>query len=142
MRQMMRFGTSFAFMPGEATDCNRNQVPDKCEILDGDLPDANGNGRSDECEGCLADFNSDGIVDVFDILGFLEDFENRTPYTDLNRDGSHSIFDVIAFLGLFDDEPIGVLSQGARIDIAFGEDALISGVGVLQIRTRVALPLR
>ncbi|MCA9299860.1 MAG: NHL repeat-containing protein, partial [Phycisphaerales bacterium] len=94
--------SAFDFMPGDASDCNRNHEPDGCEILAGLLPDTNGNGRADDCESCLADYNADGSVDVFDILDFLEDFENQTPFTDINRDGAHSIFDVIAFLAHFD----------------------------------------
>ncbi len=47
--------TGFAFMPGDATDCNRNQVPDSCDIASGFSRDMNLNGKPDECEGlCYA----------------------------------------------------------------------------------------
>jgi DNA-binding beta-propeller fold protein YncE len=42
--------TGFDFMPGDATDCNRNQRPDSCDIAQGFSADINNNGKPDECE--------------------------------------------------------------------------------------------
>lgn len=42
--------TGFDFMPGQATDCNMNLMPDRCDIIDGTSLDENGNDTPDECE--------------------------------------------------------------------------------------------
>jgi hypothetical protein len=42
--------TGFDFMPGEATDCNMNLLPDGCDITNGTSLDENENGTPDECE--------------------------------------------------------------------------------------------
>jgi hypothetical protein len=62
--------TGFDFMPGEATDCNRNGVADGCDIIRGASPDLNGNGVPDECESFSPDLDGDGLVDGAD-LGIL-----------------------------------------------------------------------
>ncbi|RMH14853.1 MAG: hypothetical protein D6695_00180 [Planctomycetota bacterium] len=51
---------------------------------------------------CVADWNEDGDLNFFDILQFLEDFNNQLPEADLNNDGEFNFFDMLDFLGLFD----------------------------------------
>ena len=50
---------------------------------------------------CTADWNDDGILDFFDVLGFLDDFSAGNPAADLNNDGAFDFFDVQAFLQSF-----------------------------------------
>ncbi|MGA1867590.1 MAG: hypothetical protein ACMUJM_03485 [bacterium] len=54
--------------PGDACkpDCNKNGMPDLCEIINGESPDCNGNDIPDSCdmaEGTSQDCNGDGIPD-------------------------------------------------------------------------------
>ncbi|MCH7813699.1 MAG: NHL repeat-containing protein, partial [Planctomycetes bacterium] len=44
--------TGFAFMPGSATDCNANTIPDACDIAAGTSLDLDGDGTPDECGAC------------------------------------------------------------------------------------------
>ncbi|MCP4247813.1 MAG: hypothetical protein GY778_12260, partial [bacterium] len=44
--------TGFAFMPGAATDCNANYIPDNCDIASGTSLDLDGDGTPDECGAC------------------------------------------------------------------------------------------
>ena len=50
-------------------DCNQNDIPDSCDIVDGTSADLDGNGRPDECDGeargsmRMADCNFNGIPD-------------------------------------------------------------------------------
>ena len=50
---------------------------------------------------CLADLNSDGVLDFFDIQAFLGMFAASDPAADFNGDGVLDFFDVQAYLGLF-----------------------------------------
>jgi len=50
---------------------------------------------------CDADWNGDGILDFFDVAGFLNAFSSEDPAADLNGDGLFDFFDVQEFLGLF-----------------------------------------
>lgn len=50
---------------------------------------------------CVADFNGDGTLDVFDVFSFLDAFNLNRPTADLNNDGVYDIFDVFIFLDLF-----------------------------------------
>jgi DNA-binding beta-propeller fold protein YncE len=55
--------TGFDFLPGQATDCNRNLLPDACDIASGFSLDRNRNGIPDECEtGTICYANCDGSV--------------------------------------------------------------------------------
>lgn len=64
--------------------------------------DLNGDGVPDQCgEECPADFNSDGLVDFFDVQGFLGAFASGNPAADMNGDTILDFFDLLAFLGLF-----------------------------------------
>ncbi|MCA9298621.1 MAG: PQQ-dependent sugar dehydrogenase, partial [Phycisphaerales bacterium] len=49
----------------------------------------------------VADWNNDGLIDIFDILGFVGDFSAGAPETDVNGDGFIDIFDVLTFLDWF-----------------------------------------
>ncbi len=50
---------------------------------------------------CVADWNGDGVLDFFDILGFLDDFSLGNPEADINGDGVIDFFDIQEFLQLF-----------------------------------------
>ena len=50
---------------------------------------------------CPADFTGDGLLDFFDISGFLNAYNTQDPSADFNHDGMYSFFDVSAFLGAF-----------------------------------------
>jgi hypothetical protein len=94
----LRFPTAFAFMPGDTTDCNFNQIPDECDFASGRLHDVDSNGAPDECAN---DCDSNGIRDEREILpagwrydcnlnGMLDDCELATgSATDF--DGDHLI---------------------------------------------------
>ncbi|MCI0632074.1 MAG: dockerin type I domain-containing protein [Phycisphaerales bacterium] len=53
-----------------ATDCNFNGIPDSCDIASGVLADTDGDGIPNACE-CPADVNSDGAVNVADLLAVI-----------------------------------------------------------------------
>lgn len=50
---------------------------------------------------CPADWNFDGLLDFFDVQGFLNSYSARQPAADLNHDGLFDFFDVQAFLAGF-----------------------------------------
>jgi hypothetical protein len=50
---------------------------------------------------CLADVNTDGVVNVADYLGFLQRYSTGHPRADLNGDGQVNIADYLTFLSLF-----------------------------------------
>jgi hypothetical protein len=57
-------------------DCNKNGIPDECDILSGTSLDLNGNGIPDECEEpppptCPADVNNSGAVDSDDLVAVI-----------------------------------------------------------------------
>ena len=56
---------------------------------------------SDQCSACLADFDSDGDLDFFDISSFIVAYSNDDPSVDFNDDGSLNFFDVSLFLEAF-----------------------------------------
>ncbi len=51
--------------------------------------------------GCDADFNSDGIVDFFDYLDFVDSFSAQAPAADYNNDGIIDFFDYLDFVDAF-----------------------------------------
>ena len=88
-------------------DCNRNCVDDAADITDGTSYDSNSNGIPDECE-CTADFDSDGDVDVRDLLELVSYWELvSTPEdaleTDLTEDGIVNIHDLLLLIEQFGD---------------------------------------
>ena len=50
---------------------------------------------------CTADFNTDSLVNIFDILAFLDAWTDADPRTDLNGDSSTNIFDILVFLQIW-----------------------------------------
>ncbi len=88
--------TGFDFMPGDPTDCNRNQVPDGCDIASGFSRDHNGNGRPDECE-CYADCDGNGARNVADYICFQTEFALGDPYADCDGNGVRNVNDYICF---------------------------------------------
>ncbi|MCA9300707.1 MAG: hypothetical protein KDA28_16675, partial [Phycisphaerales bacterium] len=51
---------------------------------------------------CLADWDLNGALDIFDVLGFLGSFDEGAPIADLTLDGAFDIFDVLTYLDLYD----------------------------------------
>ncbi|MCA9298906.1 MAG: metallophosphoesterase family protein, partial [Phycisphaerales bacterium] len=51
---------------------------------------------------CPPDVVPDGVLDIFDLLGFLQWFSTLDSRADWNGDTAHDIFDAVAFLGDFD----------------------------------------
>ncbi|OQC19692.1 MAG: hypothetical protein BWX69_02523 [Planctomycetes bacterium ADurb.Bin069] len=93
-------------------DCNKNGVPDACDIASGTSKDANGNGVPDECEGPAettfkrGDANADGKLDIADavrVLGYL--FGGGATQldcleaADANDDAMVNIADAVKILG-------------------------------------------
>lgn len=50
---------------------------------------------------CVADFNSDGVLDLFDVLDFLEAYDAEDLDADIDQSGSVDVFDLFGFLGGF-----------------------------------------
>ncbi len=57
-------------LPPDAPDCNRNGMPDACEIEIGHLLDLDDDGVPDVCE-CPMDFDGNGMVGFDDLVEFL-----------------------------------------------------------------------
>jgi DNA-binding beta-propeller fold protein YncE len=76
--------TGFDFMPGNTTDCNRNQLPDSCDIASGFSSDFNQNGVPDECErACYANCDISTVQPVLnanDFQCFLNAFATGSNY--------------------------------------------------------------
>lgn len=73
-RRIVRY--DFHPIAPDSPDCNRNSVPDACDIADGVLTDADGDGLPDRCgiRFRRADANADGLFDITDpvfTLGYL-----------------------------------------------------------------------
>jgi hypothetical protein len=53
-------------------------------------------------EPCTADWNSDGLVNFFDIVAFVADFGDQSPAVDLAAPlGVFNFFDMAAFIQLY-----------------------------------------
>lgn len=52
-------------------------------------------------ERCKADFNDDGLLDIFDIFAFLNAFTSEESDADLAPDGQFDFFDVLVYMGWF-----------------------------------------
>jgi len=50
---------------------------------------------------CTADWNDDGVLDFFDVAGFLQSFSSMDESADLNNDELFDFFDVLDFLSRF-----------------------------------------
>jgi len=60
------------WLPTQAmSDCNKNALPDSCDIAEGTSADRNENGIPDECE-CEADVDGSGVVNVADLLLLIQ----------------------------------------------------------------------
>ncbi len=85
--------TGFDFMPGNTTDCNRNQLPDSCDIASGFSSDFNSNGVPDECERtCYANCDLSTAAPVLtanDFQCFLNAYAMGSNYA--NCDGSTTV---------------------------------------------------
>jgi hypothetical protein len=98
------------FGPIHTADCNRNGIPDECEVADGSSPDENGNGVPDGCERALdrflrGDATGDGRFDITDPINTLNCLFAGAACppcedaTDSNDDGVVNISDPIHSLG-------------------------------------------
>lgn len=67
--------------------------------------DFNGDGTVDECDritlGRGADLNDDGVLDFFDVAGFLQWFSSHDERADLDGNNAFDFFDVLTFLQRF-----------------------------------------
>jgi hypothetical protein len=52
-------------------------------------------------EPCLADFNNDGVVDLFDYLDFVQVFADNAPEADFNNDLVIDLFDYLDYVQAF-----------------------------------------
>lgn len=50
---------------------------------------------------CAGDYNADGSIDIFDALGYLNDWSSQAERADLTEDGLLDVWDVMRFLNLF-----------------------------------------
>jgi hypothetical protein len=65
--------TGFDWMPGDGIDCNRNMMPDWCDIASGFSRDRNNNGIPDECEGfpaCYANCDHSTVEPILNVEDF------------------------------------------------------------------------
>ena len=94
-------------MPGPPSDCDDDGVPDGCDLLRGDITDADGNGIADECERTLfhrGDVDLDGRLNLTDAVSLLSHlFQGRRDpacqeAADVDNDGSVVITDAILIL--------------------------------------------
>ncbi len=81
-------------------DCDANGVPDDMEIAAGEATDLDGDGVPDACA-CLADLNSDGVVNIDDVDAFVGAFLSGDPAADLNTDGTLNFDDIDLFVASF-----------------------------------------
>ncbi len=65
-----------------------------------DATDSDADGNPDQCT-CVGDWNGDGLLNFFDIQGYLAAFAARLPAADLNGDGAYNFFDIQEFLNAF-----------------------------------------
>ncbi len=92
---------AYGFDGGLPNDCDRNDVPDDCDIAAG-AADANGNGVLDCCEtgtcdACPADLDRNGVVEAPDLAVLLGAW--GTADGDLDGDGSTNAQDLAILLG-------------------------------------------
>ena len=89
---------------GNFEDCNENAIPDSCDIANGAADDQNGNTIIDDCE-CLADISdgttpgeTDGLVNVNDLLTIIGFWNSDGPIGDINFDGTVGVDDLLAVI--------------------------------------------
>jgi len=78
-----------AFAPAAPGDCNRNGIPDSCDIAEGRAVDANGDGIPDSCNPtrCIADMNNDGTLTPADFTAWLIAYRAGDMLADSSLDG-------------------------------------------------------
>jgi hypothetical protein len=52
-------------------------------------------------QGCYPDFTGDGTLDLFDFLGFVNDFNAGGPDSDCDANGYQDVFDFLCFINAF-----------------------------------------
>ena len=52
---------------------------------------------------CPADFNTDGAINILDVVAFINNWNASGPGADFNEDGAINILDVVAFIGVWTD---------------------------------------
>lgn len=82
----------------DAPDCNRNGVPDACDIDGGTSQDLDGDGIPDECQALFGDIDGNGEVDGAD-LGLLLGAWGGTGPADLDGSGTVDGADLGLLLG-------------------------------------------
>ena len=82
----------------DQADCNGNGIGDVCDLADGTSHDLNGNSVPDECE-CLGDVDSNGEVDVADLLLVIDEFGTTDGGpADITGDGVVGVEDLLALI--------------------------------------------
>jgi len=115
------------FAPGGhvcETDCNGNGRPDGCEIVQGLVDDLNANLIPDVCE-CVGDSNSDGVIDIDDLLKLLGYWGPCPGCTDVDLDanGQVDIDDMLTLLGAWGACPNTGGCEDTDIEDCFGHCA-------------------
>ncbi len=107
VRPMLDYG-----FPGEwliapllTGDCNDNGAFDGCELADGELTDANGDGIPDDCAlpPCAADLDRNGAIGSTDLNLLLVSF-GQTASGDVDGDGDTDSLDLNLLLASFGDD--------------------------------------
>ncbi len=87
------------------SDCNGNMVDDEIDLFNGTMVDVDGDGLPDDCiEYICGDLNGDGIVNVIDIINFInyKFKDGPEPYpvgaADVNNDNILNILDILALI--------------------------------------------
>lgn len=78
------------------TDCNRNALPDACEVAAGIAQDLNSNGVPDIC--CPADMDGNQQITLEDLFAFLAEYFAQRPRANINRVGGVTVQDVFDFI--------------------------------------------
>ncbi len=80
-------------------DCNGNGIHDSIEIATGQVADSDRNGLPDNCQQCLGDVDSNGAVDVDDLIEILVAWGDPNPgAADLDGNGVVNAADLIQVL--------------------------------------------
>ena len=86
---------------GSAVAIHENSVLVGAYATDRGLADTGSVYQFDLAPSCAADINSDGVLNFFDISGFLNAFSANDTVADFNDDGEFNFFDISAFLNSF-----------------------------------------
>jgi hypothetical protein len=90
-------GAAYVFALG-GPDCNRNGLPDACDIGSGRSADRDADGVPDECSPPCPDVDGSGAVDVLDLVAVLLAWGTGDRGADVNADGTVDVADLIAVL--------------------------------------------